>query len=91
MENRIGFGYVIIRLFTRTRGSLIVHALNQSGFGATVIKAEGAVAKVDIVETVVRRTDIRKVEELMRQHDADAFHAVEDVRTRHRGIFAKYL
>lgn len=91
VENKIGFGYVIMRLFTKIKGSSLVLALNQNGFGATVIKGEGAIYKVDIVETVVRRTDIRAVEALMELHDSDAFHTIEDVRTRHKGIFAKYF
>lgn len=91
LENKIGFGYVILRYFTKINGSKLVAELNHSGNGATVIKAEGAVYKVDIVETVIRRTDIRKVEKIMLAHDPDAFYTIEDVRTRRRGIFAKYF
>ena len=91
LENKIGFGYVIVRLFTKLRGSSLVLNLNQSGFGATVIKAEGAINKVDIVETVVRRVDIRTVENIMKEFDPEAFSTIEDVRTRRKGIFAKYF
>ncbi len=91
VENKIGFGYVILRLFTRVRGSSLVLALNQHGFGATVIHGEGAMYKLDIVETVVRRVDLRAAEKFMRDHDPDAFLTIEDVRTRSRGIFAKYF
>jgi len=92
VENKIGFGYVILRQFTRNNnGAGLVMKLNHNGHGATLTKGEGAVYKVDIVETVVRRTDIREVEKTMLEHDPDAFYTIEDVRTRRRGIFAKYF
>ena len=91
LENKIGFGYVKLRLFTKLHGHSLVATLNHQGYGASLIKAEGAVYKVEIVETVVRRVDLRKVESLMQQHDPGAFYTIEDVRTRRRGIFAKYF
>ncbi|UQZ87909.1 hypothetical protein C4J81_01215 [Deltaproteobacteria bacterium Smac51] len=91
VENMIGFGYVKVSLFTKSGGPALVGTLNQHGYGATLSRGEGAFHKVDIVQTVVRRVNIREVEGLMRQHDPDAFHIIEDVRTRHKGIFAKYL
>lgn len=91
VENKIGFGYVILRQFTKINGAGLVLKLNHQGHGATLMKGEGAVYKVDIVETVVRRTDIRKVEKMILDHDPEAFYTIEDVRTRRRGIFAKYF
>jgi len=91
VENKIGFGYIKIRMYSKLPGHGLVASLNHQGFGATLIKAEGAVAKVDIVEVVLRRTDLRAVEKQMRQHDSTAFYIIEDVRTRSKGIFAKYL
>lgn len=91
VENKIGFGYVILRQFTKINGAALVMKLNHNGHGATLTKGEGAVYKVDIVETVVRRTDVRAVEKMMLEHDPEAFYTIEDVRTRRRGIFAKYF
>ncbi len=91
VENKIGFGYVKVRMFTKLNGHSLVSKLNHHGFGATMIKAEGAIYKVDIVETVVRRVSLREAEKLMREHDSSAFYIIEDVRTRSKGIFAKYL
>lgn len=91
LENKIGFGYVILRLFTKLHGVGLVNTLNQKGYGATIIAAEGAFAKVDVVETVVRRVDLRQVENMLQQFDPEAFYTIEDVRTRRRGIFAKYF
>lgn len=91
LENKIGFGYVKLRQFTKKHGTGLVHLLNNRGYGATLIKAEGAYAKVDVVETVVRRVDVRNVENMLQEFDPEAFYTIEDVRTRRRGIFAKYF
>ncbi|MGL4209890.1 MAG: DUF2179 domain-containing protein [Candidatus Adiutrix sp.] len=91
LENRIGLGFAILRLFTSNRGVDLVRTLNEHGFGATIINAEGAVTKVNIVETVIRRVSIREVEKLIHTYDPSAFYTIEDVRTRRKGIFAKYF
>lgn len=91
VENKIGFGYVILRLFTKLNGMTLVANLNQHGHGATLVKGEGLIYKLDIVETVVRRTQLRDVEATMRKYDPTAFYTIEDVRTRSKGIFSKYF
>lgn len=91
LEGRIGFGYAILRMFSTQSAASLVLDLNQKGFGATLIKGEGAVNNVNIVESVVRRVNIKKVEQIMEAFDPEAFVTIEDVRTRHKGIFAKYF
>ncbi|MDL2260469.1 DUF5698 domain-containing protein [Deltaproteobacteria bacterium OttesenSCG-928-K17] len=91
LENKIGFGYAIVRVFSKIAAAGLIADLNHSGFGATMIKGEGAMVKINIIESVVRRVDIKNVEKIMEKHDPAAFMTIEDVRTRHKGIFAKYF
>lgn len=91
LEGFIGFGYAVLRMFTKQPAASLVLELNRNGFGATMMAGEGAVSKVNIVESVVRRINIRAVERIMEKHDPSAFVTIEDVRTRHKGIFTKYF
>lgn len=91
LEGKIGFGYAKLRLITKQSGAGLILELNHKGFGATMIKGEGAVYKVNIVESVVRRNNIKRVEKIMENYDPNAFVTTEDVRTRYKGIFTRYL
>ena len=91
LESKIGFGYAILRLFTKLPAAGLILELNRNGYGSTLIEGEGAVYKVHIIESVVRRVNIKNVEKIMEKFDPNAFVTIEDVRTRHKGIFARYF
>lgn len=89
IEQRVAFGVILFRVFTKKDGKELIKLLNTNGFGSTYMQGEGSVAKVDIIETVVNRKSSKKVEELLASFDPDAFYLVEDIRSKQRGIFAK--
>jgi len=89
VEERIGLGFVIYRVFTMKNGADLGLLLNSNGFGATLIHGEGSVSEIDIVEAVVGRKDIKSVEAVITGFDPDAFYLVEDVRAKQRGIFTR--
>ncbi|MDR2892322.1 MAG: DUF5698 domain-containing protein [Deltaproteobacteria bacterium] len=87
VEEKIGLGYVIYRVFTMKNGLELNAALKGGGFGSSVIHGEGSVSKVDIVEVVISRKQVRPVEKIINDFDSDAFYTVEDVRAKQRGVF----
>ena len=89
IEGRIGFGFVKYRVFTALNGRDLLSALNQKGFGSTMLRGEGAVSAVDIVETVVRRKDCAEVEKIIDDFDPKAFTLLEDIRAKQLGIFTR--
>lgn len=88
VENKIAFGYQLFRIYTKSNGSELARILNQKGFGSTLIRGEGAVSEVDIIETVINRKNERKVTEILNEFDPNAFYLVEDIRSKQKGIFA---
>jgi len=87
VENKIAFGFQLFRVYTKRDPHELLQLLNKNGFGATLIKGEGAVSEVDIVEIVVNRKGANKVSELINTFDANAFYLVEDIRSKRKGIF----
>lgn len=87
VENKIGFGYQLYRVYARKNGQELAQLLNKSGFGSTYIKAEGALSEIDLVETVVSRKSGKRVVEIINEFDPEAFYLVEDIRSKQRGIF----
>ncbi len=88
VENKIAFGYVLFRVYTKKDGHQLAQLLNKSNFGSTFIKGEGAVSEVDIIETVVSRKSQRKVTKIIDDFDSNAFYLIEDIRSKQKGIFA---
>lgn len=89
IEQRIAFGIILCRIYTRKNGGELVSIFNANNFGATLLEATGSVEKIQIIETVIERKEMKKVEKLVIEFDPDVFYVVEDVRVKQRGIFPK--
>jgi len=88
IENKIGFGYQLFRIYTKKNGAELMKLLNQRGFGSTLIKGEGAITEVSIIESAVRRKSDRRMIEILEAFDPDVFFLVEDIRSKQKGVFA---
>lgn len=88
VENRIAFGYQLLRAYTKKEGSDLIRLLNKKNIGATYVKGEGAVSHVHIVEIVIDRKSLNAAIDVISEFDNDIFYLVEDIRYRRKGIFA---
>ena len=88
VENKIAFGFVLIRVYTKKDGHELAQLLNKSDYGSTFIKGEGAISKVGIIETVISRKSQNKVAAIIDTFDPDAFYVIEDIRSKQKGIFS---
>lgn len=88
VENKIAFGFLLFRVYTKKNGYELIKALNKCGFGSTYIKGEGAISEVNIIETVVSRKAEKRVIEILNEFDPDSFYLIEDIRSKQKGIFA---
>jgi uncharacterized protein YebE (UPF0316 family) len=87
VENKIAFGYVLFRVYTKNDGHRLAGILNRNNIGSTFIKGEGAISEVDIIETVINRRLQRKVIAIIDEFDSNAFYLIEDIRSKQKGIF----
>lgn len=89
IEQKIAFGILLCRVYTKGNGKELVSLLNRQNFGATLIHGTGSLGEIDVIETVVDRRLMKKVERIFTEFDPNVFFVVEDVRTKQRGIFPK--
>ncbi|MFA6335126.1 MAG: DUF5698 domain-containing protein [Bacteroidales bacterium] len=89
IEQRIAFGIMLFRVYTKKSGKELVALLSSEGYGATMLQGTGSKDTIDIVETVVERKATKMVVRIFTDYDPDAFYVAEDVRARQRGIFPK--
>ncbi|MFO8077124.1 MAG: DUF2179 domain-containing protein [Thermoplasmatota archaeon] len=80
LDEKLSIGNVGIRIITRHDANKLVNALKQSKFGITVLDAEGPKGQVKIIFSVVKRQNVPKVVELVKNFNPQAFYSVEDIR-----------
>lgn len=89
LEQRIAYGIILCRIYTRENATDLIKLLKEMGYGATMIPAKGSIAEVDIVETVVERKEMKNLEKALGEFDPNLFYIVEDLRSKQKGIFNK--
>jgi uncharacterized protein YebE (UPF0316 family) len=87
IEQKLALGTVIVRIITHRDAVLLIEQLRAASFGVTCIEGQGALGKVRLVLTVVKRRQLPEVVNLIETHHPGAFYAVDDLQSARDGIF----
>lgn len=87
LEEKIAMGKNVIRIVTQHDASLLISSLRDHGFSVTVVKGEGAKGPVDILFSVIRRSELALVLSNIKKFNANAFYTIEDIRFVSGGVF----
>lgn len=87
LEEKLAMGVVKIQIITRREATQLIAALKEAGYGITHHDAHGANSVVSIIHTIVKRTDLGKVEEIIRTYNPKAFYTIEEVKFVSQGVF----
>lgn len=79
IENRLAVGVVMIEIITKKDPNNLVNFLEESGYRTTQLNASGDKQPVNIVFTVVKRKNIRKVVDQIKKFNPSAFYSIKDV------------
>jgi len=88
LEQMIAYGVATVRIVTKKAGADIADALRQRGFGVTEYPGLGRDGNVEIVHSVVQRSHLNEVLEIINTKDEDAFVTVEEPKILSGGIIA---
>lgn len=91
VEERLAVGNLMIRVITNKDGDVLAKTLNSHGFGATIIDAEGSSGKVNIIYSLVYRTNLTSALKLIKEFNPDIFYSIEDIRDVNSGIFPEKM
>jgi uncharacterized protein YebE (UPF0316 family) len=87
LEEKLAVGIVKIQIIIRKKANKLVKNLVAAGYGITHHEAQGSNEEVSIIYTIINRTEIQKVEEIVNTTNPKAFYSVEDVKSVNKGIF----
>ncbi|MDY6934010.1 MAG: DUF2179 domain-containing protein [Spirochaetota bacterium] len=80
IEERLAVGILLIRIITKRDASQLIEYLKADGYGVTVIDAEGACGKVNVIYTIIDRHNLEDVVGIIKSFNPKAFYSVEDVK-----------
>ncbi len=87
MEEKLGVGIVKIQIITRKKASKLIQNLTEAGYGLTHHFAQGSTEEVSIIYSIINRTEIQKVENIIKTTNPKAFYSLEDVKSVNKGVF----
>ncbi len=81
LEEKLAFGKVIVRIITIHQAQDLIVRMRDAGYGLTIVNAEGGRGgKVNLIFSVVNRTDLPAIKRMIFNHDPETFFSVESVR-----------
>jgi len=87
LEEKLAMGIVKIQIITRKPADLLIDKLVAAGYGITHQDAKGGTEHVSIIYSIIKRTEVSKMAELIKTYNPYAFYSIEDVKYVSHGIF----
>ncbi len=91
IEERLAVGIVRLQIITRTNADQLIVKLRESGYGITYHEANGSEGKVAVIYSIIKRSNINNVIELIRIYNPQAFYSVADVRFVSKEVYSPSL
>ncbi|MFO7891711.1 MAG: DUF2179 domain-containing protein [bacterium] len=87
LEEKIALGKRIMQIITQKDASKLIKVLNRKGYGVTNIPAQGARGRVNVIYTIIDRSDLDRVIKLVERINPGAFYSIENVLSVKEGVF----
>jgi uncharacterized protein YebE (UPF0316 family) len=87
IAEKLSLGIALIRVITSKDASELVQYLKTAEYGVTSVDAKGSAGKVQVVFTIVPRSEVASVVNLIKQFNPKAFYTIEEVGFVEEGIF----
>lgn len=87
IAEKLSLGVVLVRVVTDKNASGLIESLKGENYGVTSIDGHGVSGQVKIIFTIVPRKEVRRVVDLVKKFDSQAFYSVEEVGFVEKGIF----
>ena len=89
IETKLSIGYQSLQIITSKKVTALPMTLREEGFGVTNITGHGAKGEVIILYTVVHKRDVKRIVDIVKILEPNAFIAIEDIRSHLGGYVTK--
>jgi uncharacterized protein YebE (UPF0316 family) len=87
IEEKLALGYANLQIITQKSGIELARKLSEEGFGVTWNDANGSRGEVTVIYCVIKRTNFKKVSEIIMKYNPRAFYTIQDIRFANQGVF----
>ena len=87
IEARLAMGTILIRIVTSQEARGLIEYLKSEGYGVTSVDAQGSRGNVNLIYTIIKRSDLENVVGIIERFNPRAFYTIEDVRFVREGVF----
>jgi uncharacterized protein YebE (UPF0316 family) len=87
IEEKLAVGIVKIQIITRKKADKLIENLKNEGYGITYHEARGSNDLVSIIYSIIKRHEIKKVENIVKSTNPKAFYSIEDVKSVSHGVY----
>jgi len=87
IAEKLSLGVVLVRVVTDKNASGLIESLKAGNYGVTSIDGHGISGEVKVIFTIVPRKEVRRVVDLVKKFDLQAFYSVEEVGFVEKGVF----
>jgi uncharacterized protein YebE (UPF0316 family) len=87
IEEKMALGIVKLQIITRMEAGKLIENLKAAGYGITHHNARGSNEDVSIIYSIIKRSEIRKVEGIIKTTNPKAFYSIEDIKFVNEGVF----
>jgi len=87
LDEKLSIGNVIIRVILKSQAPELISRLKESNYGLTILDAEGAVGKVKVIFSIVKRSDVKNFISIINELNMQSFYTIEEIRSVNEGVF----
>lgn len=80
LEEKLSLGFVLVRIVTRTGGKHLIEELRNKKHRVIDLKAQGNDGPVNVIFTILKKQEIKWIQEIVKPYSPNAFFSVEDIR-----------
>ncbi|HNW69623.1 MAG TPA: DUF2179 domain-containing protein [Bacteroidales bacterium] len=87
LDEKLSIGNVIIRVILKSQAPELISRLKESNYGLTILDAEGAVGKVKVIFSIIKRSDVKNFISIINELNTQSFYTIEEIRSVNEGVF----
>jgi uncharacterized protein YebE (UPF0316 family) len=87
VEEKLAMGTLVVKIFANGNAAGLMNSLKAAGCGVTCLEGHGMTGPVNVIHTVIQRSLLPEVEQIIKQFNPKAFYAIEEVRAVNAGVF----
>jgi len=87
IEEKLALGVLLVRIITQKDAANLITELNRANYGVTSVPAFGRNGKVDVIFTVIKRSAIHDVLQIIHEFNPQAFYSIENIKAVKEGAF----